>query len=184
MVGARGSERAARVEQGRPGRERILSHLGAGPGERQPAGAGEFRDRRGGRTLWAELRDDGVIAATTFPQGNRTVDEFTAPFADPGVPVRQAGPELEYVETRVVRCLFAVAFGEHGDAARFAHEYTPTLRSWSEATLAAGLAAPRSEAERRAILDRFYDLYERRVSSAPVGHAKDYVHCYLVAAKS
>ena len=39
-------------------------------------------------TLWAELRDDGVITggeydATNVPQCYRTVDEFTAPLVDP-----------------------------------------------------------------------------------------------------
>ncbi|MCY4589496.1 MAG: hypothetical protein OXE86_02810 [Alphaproteobacteria bacterium] len=48
------------------------------------------------------------------------MDEFTATFADPEGPVRRAGLVLEHVETRVVRCPFAVALGEHDDAARFA----------------------------------------------------------------
>ena len=39
-------------------------------------------------TLWAELRDAGVMtgeeyAATTFARRERTVGEWTAPFADP-----------------------------------------------------------------------------------------------------
>ena len=140
-------------------------------------------------TLWAELRDECVItgeeyAATNFPQCYRTVDEFTALLADQEGPVRRAGLVLEHVETRVVPCPFAAAFGEHGDAARFAHEYIPTLRSWSEATFAAGLAPSRSAAERQAIFDRFYDTYELRVRTSPDGHAMDYVHCYLVAAKT
>ena len=126
----------------------------------------------------------GEGAATNFPQCYRTVDEFTAPFADQEGPVRRAGLALEHVETRVVRCPFAVAFGEHGDPARFAHVHIPTLRSWSEATFAAGLAPSRSAAERQAVLDRFHDTYELRVRTSPDGHAMDYVHCYLVAAKT
>ncbi|MCY4589495.1 MAG: SAM-dependent methyltransferase [Alphaproteobacteria bacterium] len=204
MVGATDSERAAWVEQGRLDWERILTSrardLAAG-GRLVLVNfgideAGRYLGATGGvnmfdmfNTLWAELRDDGAItsdeyAATNFPQCYRTVDEFAAPFSDPGGPVRGAGLVLEHVETRVVRCPFAVAFGEHGDAARFAREYIPTLRSWSEATFAAGLAPSRPGAERRAILDRFYDTYELRVRTSPDGHAMDYVHCYLVAAKT
>ena len=204
MVGATGSERAAWVEQGRVDWERILTSRARdlAPGGRLVLvnfgidEAGRYLGATGGvnmfdmfNTLWAELRDEGVItgeeyAATNFPQCYRTVEEFTAPFADQEGPVRRAGLVLEHVETRVVRCPFAVAFGEHGDASRFAHEYIPTLRSWSEATFAAGLAPSRPTAERQAILDRFYDTYELRVRTSPDGHAMDYVHCYLVAAKT
>ncbi len=77
-------------------------------------------------TPWAELRDEGVItggeyAATNITQCYRTEDACTVPFADLDGPVRRADLELEHVETRVVRCPFVVAFGEHGGAARFAH---------------------------------------------------------------
>jgi len=83
----------------------------------------------------------------------------------------------------VVACPFAVDFKEHGDAARFAHEYIPTLRSWSEATFASGLSTARPVEERQAIIDRFYDSYEALVRGAPDGHAMDYVHCYLIIEK-
>lgn len=204
MVGAAGAERAAYVAQGQADWERMLL---ARARDLAPGGrlvlvnfgideAGRYLGATGGvnmfdtfNALWAALRDAGAISAaeyagTNFPQSYRTVAEFTAPFRDPAGPVRRAGLALEHVETRVVRCPFAEAFAAHGDAARFAREYIPTLRSWSEATFASGLLPARPEAERRAILDRFYDSYESLVRTAPQGHAMDYVHCYLVLAKS
>ncbi|MCY4592107.1 MAG: hypothetical protein OXE86_16440 [Alphaproteobacteria bacterium] len=101
---------------------------------RNPGAAGSVNVVDMLSTLWAELRDAGVItgeeyAATTFPRCERTVGECTAPFADPLGAVRPAGLMLAHVETRVVRRPFAAAFGEHGDPARFAHEYIATLRS-------------------------------------------------------
>ena len=138
--------------------------------------------------LWGELRDEGSITAeeyvdTNFPQHYRTVEEFTRPFRDPGNRVHRAGLRLDHAETRVVRCPFAVHYEEHRDAARFAREYIPTLRSWSESTFASGLSADRPPEERESILDRFYDRYEATVREAPRGHAMDYVHCYLIASK-
>ena len=138
--------------------------------------------------LWEELRDEGSIteeeyADTNFPQHYRTVEEFTRPFRDPDNPVHRAGLRLDHAETRVVRCPFAVHFEDHGDPARFAREYIPTLRSWSESTFASGLAPDRAPEDREAIIDRFYDRYEASVREAPDGHAMDYVHCYLIASK-
>ena len=78
----------------------------------------------------------------------------------------------------MVRCPFAAHFEEHRDPARFAREYIPTLRSWSESTFASGLSPDRPPADCAAILDRFYDRYEAKVREAPHGHAMDYVHCY------
>ena len=139
--------------------------------------------------LWAELRDEGSITPdeyvdTNFPQHYRTVDEFTRPFREPDNPVHRAGLRLEHAETRVVRCPFEAHFEEHGDSARFAREYIPTLRSWSESTFASGLSPDRPTPDRAAVLDRFYDRYEARVRGAPHGHAMDYVHCYLIASKA
>jgi len=84
----------------------------------------------------------------------------------------------------VVGCPYARDFAGHGDAAKFARDYIPTLRSWSEATFAKGLSPDRPEDERAAIIDRFYDAYETQVRELPEGHGMDYVHCYLVIRKA
>ena len=133
--------------------------------------------------LWQEMVDDGKITqaefkATNFPQVYRTVDEFRAPIDDGAVELI-----LEHIETRVVPCPFAQAFQHHGDAARFAKDYVPTLRSWSEPVFVNGLSPSRSSAERAALIDEFYGRYEAAVAAAPDGHGMDYVHCYMVCRK-
>jgi hypothetical protein len=158
-------------------------------------GQGRYLGNTGGlsmfdtfEAIWRAFRDDRRITpseylATNFPQHYRTQAEFVAPLEDPGHPVYQAGLRLEHVESRVVRCPYARDFEEHGDAARFATEYIPTLRSWSEPVFHAGLDASRPPEERAAIVDDFYAAYEARVAAAPEGHGMDYVHIYLVIRK-
>jgi hypothetical protein len=203
MVGAEGAERAAYVEQGRidwermlmnrardlaPGGRLALFNFGIDEEGRYLGATGEISMFDTFSTLWATLRDDGVITPeefvnTNFPQSYRTVAQFTAPFDDPNNPVHRAGLRVEHVETRVVGCPYAADFKIHGDAARFAHEYIPTLRSWSEATFANGLSPARPFEERLSIINRFYNSYEALVREAPEGHAMDYVHCYLIVQK-
>jgi hypothetical protein len=135
--------------------------------------------------IWEELADEGVITPAelldmTLPQYYRTVDEFRAPFDDGSVPKLA----LEDVFTRVVECPFAAAYTEHHDAARFAREYVPTLRSWTEGTFRDALSERRSPEERAAIIDEYYGRYERRVREAPEGHGMSYVHVYLVARRA
>ncbi len=113
----------------------------------------------------------------------RTLEQFRAPLKDPANPVYRAGLRLEHLETRVVSCPFARDFAGHGDADKFARDYIPTLRSWSESTFMAGLSADRPADERRQIIDRFYDTYEERVRQAPERHGMDYVHIYLICSK-
>ena len=123
-------------------------------------------------------------ADTNFPQCYRTVEQFTAPLTDEANPVYQSGLRVSHVETRVVRCPYERDFTDsHGDAEKFAREYIPTLRSWSEMTFASGLSADRPVDERVAILDGYFGAYEARVREAPQGHAMDYVHIYLVLRK-
>jgi hypothetical protein len=205
MVGATGAERTAYEEQGRADwetfllrRSRELSSDGRlvlfnfGIDEE-----GRYLGHTGGvsmfdtfNELWAELKEAGTITEreyleTNFQQCYRTVDQFTAPLTDESNPVFQSGLRLDHVETRVVRCPYERDFSEgHGDADRFAREYIPTLRSWSEVAFATGLSPERPLDERVDILDTFYRAYEDRVRNAPAGHAMDYVHTYLVLRKA
>ena len=204
MVGAHGEVRAAWEAQGArdwetmllqrtrelvPGGRLVLFNFGIDE-------AGRYLGHTGGvnmfdtfNALWRDLAEDGTITAaeyrdTNFAQCYRTVDRFCAPLRDPASPVHRAGLRLKHVETRVVACPFARDFAEHGDAERFAVEYIPTLRSWSEHTFVAGLSPDRPAAEKQAIIDRFYDSYADRVRREPAGHAMDYVHIYLVCEKA
>lgn len=204
MVGASGKERAAFEKQGARDWETMLLQRTR---ELKDGGRlclfnfgideeGRYLGHTGGKSMfdefnrfWKSLADDGVITQdeylnTNFPQHYRTVEEFTAPLKDKSGPVYKAGLRLEHVETRVVRCPFEQDFTEnHKDAARFAVEYLPTLRSWSEATFLGGLNASRADAERQEIMDEFYGRYQASVAEAPQGHAMDYVHAYLICRK-
>jgi indole-3-acetate O-methyltransferase len=138
--------------------------------------------------LWAGFVDDGTITAaeylaTNFQQHYRTIKEFTDPLTDPSDPVHRAGLRLVSAQSRVVRCPFAADFEEHGDAARFAAGYVPSMRSWSETCFMAGLSPERPQTERVAIVDRFYAAYTAAVEKAPDGHAKDLPYLDLVIEK-
>lgn len=139
--------------------------------------------------IWRGFVADGTVTEAeyeemTLPQYYKTVDEFRAPLDDASSEVRKAGLSVEHCETRVVSCPYAADFQAHGDAARFAADYVPTLRSWSAATFRNGLSPNRSDAERDRIIDAFYGTYEAMVREAPEGHAMDYVHVYLTIAKA
>jgi len=139
--------------------------------------------------LWQGLVDDGTITVneyreTNFPQVYRTQEQFLAPLKDETSVAYQSGLRLEHVESRVVRCPFEQDFTEnHKDAVRFAEEFIPTLRSWSEPTFVNGLSDSRTAEEKAGIVDEFYKRYQDRVSQSPEGHAMDYVHIYIVCEK-
>src|SRR5262245_11532338 len=139
--------------------------------------------------LWQRFATDGVITgeeyvAMTFPQYYKTVEEFTQPLTDTVSPVYRAGLRLEQCETRVAPCPFAAEFRQHGDAARFAREYIPSFRSWTESTFMVALSPTRPIEERQGIIDRYYSAYETLVRENPGGHGIDGVHIYMTLAKT
>jgi SAM-dependent methyltransferase len=203
MVGAIGAEREAFRKQGaadwqsfllnrarelRPGGRLCLFNFGIDSQCRYLGSTGGVSMFDTFNDLWRGLAREGRITHeeyrnTNFPQHYRTEAEFTAPLIDASDPVHAAGLRLEHVEERIVRCPYARDFESHGDAERFAREYIPTLRSWSEPVFVAGLDAARPPQDKAAIVDEFYHRYERRVAANPKGHGMDYVHIYLVARK-
>lgn len=119
----------------------------------------------------------------TLPQYYNSVDEFSAPLVNQQDEVYQSGLRLEHIDTRIVKCPFAEDFKSHGDAARFAREYIPTIRSWNESIFYNGLSDKRPVEERREIIEDYYDAYQSMVETAPEGHGMDYVHAYTVISK-
>jgi hypothetical protein len=83
----------------------------------------------------------------------------------------------------VVPCPYRADFAGHGDAAKFARDYIPTLRSWTESTFAGGLSPARPAKAREAIIERFYDTYGACLRDAPEGHGMDYVYIDLICSK-
>jgi len=204
MVGASAQVRGQYVEQGRKDWELMLLRRSE---ELRTGGRlclfnfgideeGRYLGNTGGvnmfdtfSRLWKSLVNDEIITEdeyrdTNFPQCYRTEAEFVAPLKDEQNPVFKNGLRLEHVESRVVRCPFEQDFAEnHKDPVRFAREYIPTLRSWSEPTFVNGLSKDRSADEISGIIDTFYGRYEKLVAENPDGHAMDYVHIYLVCEK-
>ncbi|WP_050930044.1 hypothetical protein [Aestuariivita boseongensis] len=179
----------ARAQELAPGGRLVLYNFGIDE-------QGRYLGHTGGQSmfdmfarLWRALVEDGTITedeyrATNFPQHYRTVEEFAAPFRNTDNPVYKAGLRLEEIGTLHTRCPFEQSFTEdHKDAARFAKDYIPTLRSWSEPTFVAGLSGTRPAEEIAPIIDRFYQSYEDAVAAEPEGHAMDYIHARVVAFK-
>jgi len=172
-----------------PGGRLVLVNFGVDEEGRYLGNTGGINMFNTFHDIWSGFVADGTIteaeyAAMTLPQYYKNVDEFRAPLDDPDSAVSKAGLSVEHCETRVVPCPFAADFRDHGDAARFAAAYVPTLRSWSAATFRNGLSTDRSDAERDQIIHNFYGTYETMVREAPEGHAMDYVHVYLAIAKT
>ena len=139
--------------------------------------------------IWLLFAEQGRITrdeyrGMTLPQYYNTVEEFSAPLTDPGESVFKAGLRLEQIETRIVRCPYAQSFAEHGDAARFAEEYIPTIRSWNESIYFNALSSGRPLEERREIIEDYYSSYRDRVRDKPEGHGMDYVHAYMTISKT
>lgn len=137
-------------------------------------------------SIWVQFLDDGIISAEeyramTLPQYYRTVEEFAAPF---GKDEELADLELVDIETRVIGCPFAADFVDHQDAARFAKEYIPTIRTWNESIFHGALKSDRPVQERRELIENYYSTYERMVGESPDGHAMDYVHAYMTIKKN
>ena len=70
-----------------------------------------------------------------------------------------------------------------GDSATFARAYVPPC-VWSESTFFNGLSTGRPVAERRQVIEDFYQAYVDRVTTDPRGQAMDYVHAYMTIAKA
>ncbi len=119
----------------------------------------------------------------TLPQYYNSIEEFSAPLVDSSEAVYQAGLRLEHIDTRIVKCPFAEDFRNHGDAARFAAEYIPTIRSWNESIYFNALSGDRPIEQRRGIIEDYYDTYKTMVRENPDGHGMDYVHAYMVISK-
>ena len=205
MVGARGEERRAYEETGahrmgaaaracaaaswcKGGR---LVFLNFGIDEK-----GRYLGHTGGvsmfdtfNALWRELGERGHdhrrrVCQHQLPAGlphGRAVHGAAARSREP---VYRGGLRLEHVESRHLVCPYAKAFEQHRDPERFAREYIPTLRSWSEPTFASGLSArARVRESATRILDEFYGRYERLVAKSPAGHGMDYIHIHIVCAQ-
>ena len=203
-VGAQGEELAAFRAQAHRDWRQILLHRAR---ELKPGGKlvlinfardeqGRYLGNTGGvnmfdtfNQIWLDFLQQDRISREeyenmTLPQYYNTVEEFSVPLVDADDPVYQAGLRLDHIDTRIVKCPYAESFNEHGDAARFAEEYIPTIRSWNESIFFNALSDQRPLQERRQLIEDYYGTYRDMVRANPTGHGMDYVHAYTVISKS
>ncbi|XP_012562661.1 uncharacterized protein LOC100209108 isoform X1 [Hydra vulgaris] len=126
----------------------------------------------------------------TFINYYRTIEEFRAPFDLQDSAVFKSGLKLISIKTVLVKCPFHKEWMEkptidkNAESARkHAEKFILTLRTWSNTTFLSALSKHRSEAERQDIVDRFFNIYVKRVSDDPDNHAMDYVHAHIVIEK-
>ncbi len=202
-IGAQGAQLDAFRKQAHRDWRQILLHRAA---ELKPGGklvlinfARDEQDRYLGNTggvnmfdtfnrIWLDFVEQKRITREeyenmTLPQYYNTVEEFSAPLLDSAEAVYQAGLRLDHIDTRIVKCPFAESFEQHGNAAKFAEEYIPTIRSWNESIFFNGLSDERTIEERRQIIEDYYSSYRELVRDQPAGHGMDYVHAYSVISK-
>lgn len=138
--------------------------------------------------IWQSFLEQNLISefeyqGMTLPQYYNSVEEFSAPLVNSDERVYQAGLRLDHIDTRIVKCPFAEAFKEHQDAAKFADEYIPTIRSWNESIFFNALSTDRPQQERSELIEQYYSSYRDMVRENPQGHAMDYVHAYTIISK-
>lgn len=131
----------------------------------------------------ANIITEDEYRAGTIQQYYRSVDDFVAPFKDPDSAVSRAGLRLEHVSTMLTPCPFATRFRQQGDDGAYARAYVRHFRAWSESTFVSALNRNRPEAERAAIIDKFYGAYEADVAARPHAHWADRIHCLQTIVK-
>lgn len=135
---------------------------------------------------WRRLMEAGEITLdefvrATFAQHYRTVEEFTAPFANSASPVMQAGLRLISVNTRLTPCPFRMNYVNSGGKitpAEFAATLIPTMRSWSETVFRTALNGRPADQINR-LVDMFYHAYEEEIAASPDRHSMDYIHIIM-----
>jgi hypothetical protein len=177
-----------RAAELKPGGKLVLINFGCDEQERYLGNTGGVNMFDTFNQIWLSfLEQDRITRAEyenmTLPQYYNTVEEFSAPLTNPDEAVYQVGLRLDHIETRIVKCPFAEAFAEHGDAARFAEAYIPTIRSWNESIYFNGLDDQRPLEERQQVIEDYYGTYRDMVRDSPDGHGMDYVHAYMVISK-
>mmetsp|Transcript_2492 Transcript_2492/g.2752 ORF Transcript_2492/g.2752 Transcript_2492/m.2752 type:complete len:466 (-) Transcript_2492:65-1462(-) len=138
----------------------------------------------------AEDSGDGVLiteaerTGVSFPNYYRTTQEFIE-----GV---ERCPSLRLIsaEEKIVRCPYREQYIKNKETQtqlmspmEYAKAFVPTTRTWSHSTFKAALSEDKTEQEKEAIMEQFWNNYEQLVAKAPAEHGMDYVHSYLVIEK-
>ena len=138
------------------------------------------------QSSWDKLKEQGLIdeeerLGVSFPNYYRTKEEFLEVIeADKDI---SSTLKVVSIEERVVRCPYRELYtsGKSGKSPReFAEWYVPTTKTWSHSTFKSALNAEKSEAEKEAIMNQFWENCMTLVASNPEVHGMDYVHAYIV----
>jgi hypothetical protein len=151
----------ARAVELRPGAQLVI--VGGAALDDGSSGAEALMD-----ALDAALRDAVTSGSLTqaeydgmaIPTWNRTLSEFTAPFAAPDVGLVLLEQSLHALPDQ-----YLAAYRSSGDAATFGDAVSGFLRAFTEPSLFAGLDRP--DADRQAIADHVYEQVRERAVADP-----------------
>ncbi|KAK7504089.1 hypothetical protein BaRGS_00004821, partial [Batillaria attramentaria] len=144
---------------------------------------------------WHKLMEKSVITAEEYRAtyaklSNRTVREITLPFKESTSPVRTAGLDMVYHDQALADCGFKEMWREKlqkegvDDREFFAARIAEAHRVWSNASFRSGLSDTRTEEEKDAVLDQFYDTFRRRVAECdPATYRSEYLMSRLIVQK-
>ncbi|KAK7469882.1 hypothetical protein BaRGS_00036102 [Batillaria attramentaria] len=144
---------------------------------------------------WRELMEKSVITQeeyhATFAKGaSRTGSEITLPFKESTSPVVLAGLNMVYHDQVLADCAFKAMWREKlqregiDDRECFAARLAEAHRVWCNASFRSGLSDSRTEEEKDAVLDQFYDTFRRRVAEAdPATYRSEIFLSRLIAQK-
>ncbi|XP_035663713.1 jasmonate O-methyltransferase-like [Branchiostoma floridae] len=136
-------------------------------------------------SMWHTFAMRGKITKEEFVNTNvfaytRTPEEMQSPFVNEDSPVRKAGLALVRMETKHTPCAIHARWQrEGGNARKHAEQFVNMLRSWSTHAFYAGLSDGRSEEEKTAILESFYNEYENEVAAAPAKYSFEHISSFL-----
>tara|TARA_B100000902_G_scaffold280737_1_gene266582 strand:+ start:422 stop:1543 length:1122 start_codon:yes stop_codon:yes gene_type:complete len=154
---------------------------------------GRYLGNTGGNSMfesfhrhWRQHLENGIITkeefvSATFPQHYRTIEEFSRPFLGHNCLANEIGLRLNKCFTKLTKCPYQQQFEDNKKTftpTKFAKEFIPTIRSWSETVFRSALKG-RTRQQTDHIIETFYKNYENEVARNPSAHSMDYVHIVM-----
>jgi indole-3-acetate O-methyltransferase len=137
-------------------------------------------------SIWKDFIKRGKITESEFNRmtfGNyyRSEQELLEPFNDPNCIFKCCSFEI-----KTIPCFYAEKWKSDkeyfygNDPSKYAKDFVPTTRAWSQSTFMAGLdKEKRSKAKCVEIVDDFFDEYEKIVEKSPSSHGMPYTMGFM-----